>query len=146
MKANNLFERLANLIREGEPNHNLAEQLDRELIQASQHAENKCRQRPITYRSIDLHQHKEKLSVYGQLWRRLKKGLTISALQASANERGIAVHQNPTLHQLDQEIKTLRTKVKACHKESAEKRQEYLQNQANIANDNEEHARATALK
>ena len=66
-------------------------------------------------------QHKEKLSVYGQLQRRLKKGLTISSLQASAKERGIAVHQHPTVHQLDQEIKTLQAAVKACHIESAEK-------------------------
>ena len=67
MKAHNVFERLTSLIQEGKPNHNLAENLNRELIRASQHAENQCRRRPLTYWSIDLHQHKEKLSVFGQL-------------------------------------------------------------------------------
>ena len=101
------------------------------------------RTKPLTYWSIELHQQKEKLSVYGQLQRRLKKGLSISALQSSTQERGIAVHQQPTVQQLDKEIKTLQAKTKVSHKESAERRQEYLLDQANIANDNDEHARAT---
>ena len=73
MKAHNVFERFASLIQEGKPNHNIAEQLDMELIRASQHAENKCRHRPLAYWSIELHQQNEKLSEYGQLRRRLKR-------------------------------------------------------------------------
>ena len=56
------------------------------------------------------------------------------------------MHQHPTVHQLEQEIKTLQAAVKACHKESAERRQKYLLDQANIANDNDDQARATSLK
>ena len=42
--------------------------------------------------------------------------------------------------------KTLQAAVKACHKKSAEKIHEYLLDQANIANDNDDHARGTVLK
>ena len=107
MKAQNMFERLTSLIQVGKPNNNLTENLDRELIRASQHAENQCHRRPLTYWSIDLDQHKQKVSVFGQLRRRLKKGLSISALQVSAQERGIGIHRQPTVDQLDKEIKIL---------------------------------------
>ena len=73
-------------------------------------------------RGITVHQQKEKLSVYGQLQRRLKKGLSISVLQTSAQERGITVHQQPTVQQLSKEIKTLQDKIKVSQKESAERR------------------------
>ena len=84
--------------------------------------------------------------VYGQLQRRLKKELSISALQSRAQARGIVVHQQPTVQQLDKEIKILQAKIKVSHKESAERRQEYLLDQTNIANDNNEQARPTELK
>ena len=66
-------------------------------------------------------------------------------MQASTKERGTDVQQQPLVQQLDQEIKILEAPVKVCHKESAERMQEYLLDQANITNDNDEPARATAL-
>ena len=50
------------------------------------------------------------------------------------------------MEHLDKEIKTLQDKIKVSHKETAERRQEYLLDQANIATDNDDHARATSLK
>ena len=70
----------------------------------------------------------------------MKKGLSKSALQASAQAKAIAVPHQPTVEQLDTEIKALQAKIKVSHKKAAERRQDYLLNQANIANDNDEHA------
>ena len=146
MKANSLFKSLTYLIQEGKPNHNLAEQLYRELIRASQHAENTCGRQPLTYWCINLlHQLKEQLSVYGELRRLMNNKLSISDLLNSAQHIGITIQQNLSVQQMDLQIKTLQAEVKECHKESATKRQEYLLDQANIANNNDNHARAQAL-
>ena len=46
---NKVYARLHELMTNSNPNHTLAEQIDRELIQAGKHAENACRRRKTNY-------------------------------------------------------------------------------------------------
>ena len=77
LEPNNL-QRFNDLIQTGAPNHELIETIDREITQASVHAENKCRKCKPAYWTQELHQLKLHHSVWCQLRSRLHQHLPVT--------------------------------------------------------------------
>ena len=93
INANNVSEKSKRLHQDTQPNHNLTETIDRLLIEASQHAENRCWRKHTNYWCLELHQHKQKLSILCPIRRRLKKGLSISGLLQIATSKSIELQE-----------------------------------------------------
>ena len=128
------------------PNHILAEQIDRELIQAGQHAENSCRKRKTNYWNLALSLHKQELSVYCQLRSRRRRNLQSTALAQSAEERGITIRKDITDQEIESDIDFHKKEIKKCHEESAERRHQFLIDRAHIADEENQHKKAEAIR
>ena len=144
--ANNVYERMKKLMASKEPNHEEAERLDREMTQACQHGENKCKKIRLDYWSVEIHTLKRKLSVWCQFKRRIIKKLPSAPLIARANSIGIKLQENNTMIEIDNEIQTTRAAVKKVHKKSAEMRDEWLLEAANIAEDEDKAKKAKLIR
>ena len=146
LKHQNVYERVHELMKSEHPNHEEAERIDREITQACQHGATECRRRPLQYWSVELHELKRDLSVYCQLRRRRKKGLSSTALIARTSTLGLGISKDMTNETIDTKIKNLRKYVIDIHKKSKEKRDAYLLEQANISEDADDKMKAKALR
>ena len=143
---NKVYARLHELMTNSNPNHTLAEQIDRELIQAGKHAENACRRRKTNYWNLALSLHKQELSVYCQLRSRRRRNLQSMALMQRAEERGIKISKDITADEITTKINFHKEAIKKCHEESAERRHQFLLDRANIADEENQHKKAQAIR
>ena len=146
INANNVWGETKRLHQNTQPNHNLAEAIDRLLIKASQHAEIRCRRKHTNYWCLELHQHKQNLSILCPIRRWLKKGLSILGLIQIAKGKSIELPEPLTVGSVEACITKYKEQVNACHKESAEKRQEFLMSRENIAADADDTKLANVIK
>ena len=88
-----MFYRFNSLIQTELPNHDLIENIDREITRASVHAENKCRNRKPAYWTQELHQLKPHHSVWCQLKSRLGRRLPVTHVVQRAEQHTIPISQ-----------------------------------------------------
>jgi hypothetical protein len=135
LDANNVFNRMKKLFESEAPNHEEAEILDSELTRACQHGSNKCQKHQMDYWCIDTHEIKRNLSIWCQFKARRRRSIRSTALISRAKEIGLNLEEDMPLEILETEIKSLRTKLKNIHKNSADRRDEFLLERANISED-----------
>ncbi len=76
----NIYRRISELYESDTPDHDKAEQIDRDLTRATQHAENRCRKLRRDYWSIPIHVIRRELVVWNALKYRKKKKLDNQAV------------------------------------------------------------------
>ncbi|OEU15138.1 hypothetical protein FRACYDRAFT_239817 [Fragilariopsis cylindrus CCMP1102] len=146
LQANNIYTRIANLMKDNEPNHSEAELIDREITRACEHGSNQCKTQPMDYWSIDLHVLKQELSVMGQFKYRRKRRLRSTALIKRAINMGIQINENMQLEEIEKRITDIREKATKIHREAAKRRDEMLLELANMAEDVEDSKKANAIR
>jgi hypothetical protein len=93
-----------------------------------------------------LHELKRELSIYCQFRRQRKKGLASKALVARTVELGIRLSIDMADGVIEDRIDELKKKVKIIQKESKERQDKYLLEQANISEDADDKMKAKALR
>jgi hypothetical protein len=146
LQANNIYNRVIDLMKDKEPNHNEAELIDREITRACEHGSNKCKKRPMDYWSIDLHVLKQELSVMCQYKYRRKKGLLSTALITRATKMEIHINEDIRIKEIEMRINEIREDANKIHKEAAKRRDEMLLELANMAEDTEDSKKANAIR
>jgi hypothetical protein len=146
LTSNNVFNRMKRLMEDNESNHEEAEKLDRELTRACEHGSNTCKRRRQDYWNIRIHELKRNLSIWCQFKRRKARNLPSLALIARTKELGLNIEQTMTPEEIEKNIKELRIAVKACHKQSNDRRDEMLGDLANFAEDVDEKKKANAIR
>ena len=146
LQANAVMSRIKKLLENETPDHEEAEKLDKLMTQACTHAESQCKKRRSDYWNIDIHTTKRNLSAWCQYKHRRIRKLPSTALIARSIEMGIGMIEGMPMEEVLQKIEILRTKVKAIHKESAEKRDESLLERANMADDADDKKKANAIR
>jgi hypothetical protein len=146
LTSNNVFNRLKRLMENNDPNHEEAEKLDRELTRACEHGSNACKRRRQDYWNILIHELKRNLSIWSQFKRRKARNLSTSALLTRTKELGLLIDQTTTPEETEKNIIDLRDKIKACHKQSNDRRDEMLGELANFADDVDEKKKAHAIR
>ena len=94
LTANNVIQRIQQLIQSDQSDHDVAEIIDRELTRACEHAGKCCKKRLLDYWSIDLHLLKCELSVWCQFRSRQHRKLLSIALISPATEFNIDLDPN----------------------------------------------------
>ena len=145
LRENKVFERITALHKNKIENHKEAEALDRELTRACEHGENRCKRRRMDYWDLSIHKLKRNLSIWCQYLRRKRRNLSTAALTTSALNLGL-VFDITTEDKIMTTIKKLREEIKEHYKESATKRDAYLLEIANIAEDLDDNQKANALR
>ena len=132
---NNVFEQMRKLMSSDVPNFLELEQIDRVITQACKHGENCCRKQRLAYWSVDLHVAKQDLSIWAIEKSRLRRKLTIDALIARAKSLGIEIDETTPKETINSNTSCLRQEVRSIHKNSINKRDEMLHDNANYSED-----------
>jgi hypothetical protein len=146
LQANNIYNRVINLMKDKEPNHNEAELIDKEITRACEHGSNKCKKRPMDYWSIDLHALKQELSVMCKYKYRRKKGLLSTAQITRATKMEIHINEDMRIEEVEMRINEIREDANKIHKEAAKRRDKMLLELANMAEDVEDSKKANAIR
>jgi hypothetical protein len=146
LDANNVFNRMKKLFESEAPNHEEAEILDSELTRACQHGSNKCQKHQMEYWCIDTHEIKRNLSIWCQFRARRRRSIRSTALISRAKEVGLNLDEEMPLEIIETEIKRLHTKLKTIHKKSADRRDEFLLERANISEDTGDKKKAKIIR
>jgi hypothetical protein len=147
LQANNIYNRVIDLMKDKEPNHNKAELIDKEITRACEHGSNKCKKRLMDYWSIDLlHVPKQELSVMCQYKYRRKNGLLLTTLITRATKMEIHINEDMRIVEIEMIINEIRENANKKHKEAAKRRDEILLELANMAEDVEDTKKANAIR
>jgi hypothetical protein len=128
------------------PDHDEAERLDRELTRACQRGENQCMKQPMDYWSINIHELKRDLSVWCQFKSRRQRGRSSGAFITRANNVGIPLVESMSLKTIEIEIQKIGLAVKMIHKEHATRRDAWLLEMSNIAEDEDHKTKAKGIR
>ena len=99
----------------------------------------------MDYWDLSIHELKRNLSIWCQYLRQKRRNLSTAALTTRALTLGL-VFDITTEDKIMTTIKKLREEIKEHYKESATKRDAYLLEIANIAEDLDDHQKANALR
>ena len=143
---NYVYQPLSPLPKSDCPDHHLIETINCKIIWACQHPENTCRKHRLTYWTVYFHRTKLKLSVWCQIQLRLCCNLTITTIVKCAQHWDIIDPSGCTPEAVKETIDTLKKEIKAIHKTSHDKRQEYLLASANISEDTDDKHKAHILQ
>ena len=142
---NNIYKRITKLMKSDIPNNEEAEKIDREITRGTKAGEKKCETRHNDYWDNDIHTTKMKLAYWSYLIRRRQRHLSTTALCSSAMRDGIDMSNTPTIEVITI-ISNLKIEMKKHYKDDANRRDEFLLNQANLAADATEEEKANAIR
>lgn len=123
------------LMRSDVPNFLELERIDRDISQACAHGENCCRKQRLAYWSVDLHVAKQDLSIWAIAKSRLRRKLSIDSIVARAKSLGIELDKSTPRDTIHTNASHLRKEVRSIQKNSANKRDEMMHDNANYLED-----------
>ena len=142
----NIYRRVGDLYTSETPDHQKAEQIDRDITRATQYAENKCRKLRRDYWSIPIHTICRELVVWNALKYRKKKNLDNQAVFVRAAGIGIAISEETTFDEINDAICRLRQQIRDLHDRATELRDQHLLNLMNLARELQDKERTKMIE